>query len=143
MKRETYRGAIYRGIGSVDVVDLPYPECGDEDVIVRNLMTGVCGSDVAAYRHGGDDYMIWRDHEFGHEAVSEVVEMGRNIKGLELGDHVSPNRLRQYGIGAQILNALGLHELILLTNSPNPKPVGLEGYGLTIVGTRPILPREG
>jgi 2-desacetyl-2-hydroxyethyl bacteriochlorophyllide A dehydrogenase len=92
MKRETYRGAIYRGIGSVDVVDLPYPECGDDDVIVRNLMTGVCGSDVAAYRHGGDDYMIWRDHEFGHEAVSEVVEMGRNVKGLQLGDHVFVNQ---------------------------------------------------
>jgi 3,4-dihydroxy 2-butanone 4-phosphate synthase/GTP cyclohydrolase II len=57
---------------------------------------------------------------------------------LDLGDHVSPHRLRQYGIGAQILNALGLHQLILLTNSPNPKPVGLEGYGLSIAGTRPI-----
>ena len=40
---------------------------------------------------------------------------------LDLGDHVSPHRLRQYGIGAQILNALGLHELVLLTNSPNPR----------------------
>jgi 3,4-dihydroxy 2-butanone 4-phosphate synthase/GTP cyclohydrolase II len=57
---------------------------------------------------------------------------------LEIGDHVSPNRLRQYGIGAQILNALGLHDLVLLTNSPNPRPVGLEGYGLSIAGTRPI-----
>lgn len=61
---------------------------------------------------------------------------------LEIGDHVSPNRLRQYGIGAQILNALGLHELILLTNSPNPRPVGLEGYGLSIAGTRTITPSE-
>jgi 2-desacetyl-2-hydroxyethyl bacteriochlorophyllide A dehydrogenase len=92
MTRETYRGAIYRGIGSVEVVDLPYPECGDDDVIVRNLMTGVCGSDVAAYRHGGDDYMIWRDHEFGHEAVSEVVEIGCNVTGLRLGDHVFVNQ---------------------------------------------------
>jgi 3,4-dihydroxy 2-butanone 4-phosphate synthase/GTP cyclohydrolase II len=61
---------------------------------------------------------------------------------LDIGDHVSPNRLRQYGIGAQILSALGLHELVLLTNSPNPRPVGLDGYGLRIVGTRPILPPE-
>jgi 3,4-dihydroxy 2-butanone 4-phosphate synthase/GTP cyclohydrolase II len=62
---------------------------------------------------------------------------------LETGDHVSPNRLRQYGIGAQILSALGLRDLVLLTNSPNPRPVGLEGYGLSIVGTRPIPPAEG
>jgi threonine dehydrogenase-like Zn-dependent dehydrogenase len=92
MSRETYRGAIFRGPGSVDVVDLPYPACGDDDVIVRNLMTGVCGSDVSAYRHGGDDHMIWKDHEFGHESVAEVVEIGRNVKGLSLGDHVFPNQ---------------------------------------------------
>lgn len=61
---------------------------------------------------------------------------------LDLGDHTSPERLRQYGIGAQILGALGLCNLILLTNSPSPRPVGLEGYGLTITGTRPI-PQSG
>lgn len=92
MKPTTYQAAIYRGFGSVDVVELAYPECGDDDVIVRNLMTGVCGSDVAAWRHGGDDNMIWRDHEFGHESVAEVVEIGRNVRGLQLGDHVFPNQ---------------------------------------------------
>jgi threonine dehydrogenase-like Zn-dependent dehydrogenase len=92
MKRETYKAAIYRGIGKVDVVDLPYPECDDDDVIVHNLLTGVCGSDVAAYRHGGDANMIWADHEFGHKSVAEVVEIGRNVNGLNLGDHVFPNQ---------------------------------------------------
>jgi 2-desacetyl-2-hydroxyethyl bacteriochlorophyllide A dehydrogenase len=91
VKGQSYRAAIFRGVGSVDVVDLPYPQCGDDDVIVRNLMCGVCGSDLASYRYGGDDQMTWKDHEFGHEAVSEVVEIGRNVKGLKLGDHVFPN----------------------------------------------------
>ncbi len=54
----------------------------------------------------------------------------------------SPKELRQYGTGAQILGALGVSEIILLTNSPAPKVVGLDGYGLTIVATRPI-PRQG
>lgn len=92
MKPESYKAAIFRGIGNVDVVELPYPECGDDDVIVRNLLTGVCGSDVSAYRHGGDQNMIWQDHEFGHESVSEVVEIGRNVRGLAIGDHVFPNQ---------------------------------------------------
>lgn len=87
----TFKGAIYRGIGKIDIVDLAYPECGDDDVILRNLLTGVCGSDVAAYYHGGDDGMIWKDHEFGHEAVSEVVQIGKNVTGLAIGDHVFPN----------------------------------------------------
>jgi threonine dehydrogenase-like Zn-dependent dehydrogenase len=92
MKPSSYKAAIYRDIGHVDVIELPYPECGKDDVIVRNILTGVCGSDVSAYRHGGDDNMIWRDHEFGHEALSEIVEIGCNVKGLALGDHVFVNQ---------------------------------------------------
>jgi 3,4-dihydroxy 2-butanone 4-phosphate synthase / GTP cyclohydrolase II len=46
----------------------------------------------------------------------------------------SDHRLVVYGVGAQILTDLGVRELTLLTNSPLPKVVGLEGYGLTIVG---------
>ncbi|ARE41883.1 3,4-dihydroxy-2-butanone 4-phosphate synthase [Rhodovulum sp. P5] len=54
------------------------------------------------------------------------------------GVDASPQTLRQYGLGAQILAALGLHKLELLTNSPLPKVVGLEAYGLSIEGTRKI-----
>jgi len=45
--------------------------------------------------------------------------------------------LRNYGIGAQILGALGIHEMILLTNTHH-SPVGLSGYGLEIVEERSI-----
>ena len=45
--------------------------------------------------------------------------------------------LRDYGVGAQILTALGVHDMVLLTNSHHT-PVALGGYGLKIVGERPI-----
>ena len=45
--------------------------------------------------------------------------------------------LRDYGVGAQILAALGVHDMVLLTNS-HQTPVALAGYGLAIVGERPI-----
>jgi 3,4-dihydroxy 2-butanone 4-phosphate synthase / GTP cyclohydrolase II len=45
--------------------------------------------------------------------------------------------LRDYGVGAQILSELGVHDMILLTNTHHTL-VGLEGYGLSIVGERPI-----
>jgi 3,4-dihydroxy 2-butanone 4-phosphate synthase/GTP cyclohydrolase II len=47
-------------------------------------------------------------------------------------------RLVDYGVGAQILLDLGICEMELLSNSPLPKIIGLEGYGLKIVGRRPI-----
>ena len=57
---------------------------------------------------------------------------------LAQGGRVSPQILRQYGLGAQILSALGIHRMILVTDSPKPKVVGLEAYGLSIEGTHPI-----
>jgi 3,4-dihydroxy 2-butanone 4-phosphate synthase/GTP cyclohydrolase II len=45
--------------------------------------------------------------------------------------------LRSYGIGAQILAALGIHDMVLLTNTRH-SPVGLSGYGLAIVEERCI-----
>ncbi|MBL0318261.1 MAG: 3,4-dihydroxy-2-butanone-4-phosphate synthase [Alphaproteobacteria bacterium] len=51
-----------------------------------------------------------------------------------LGKRTEPyGNLREYGIGAQILRDLGVHEMILLTNSKRAV-VGIEGYGLKIVG---------
>lgn len=50
---------------------------------------------------------------------------------LDSGGDATPT-LRKYGIGAQILLALGLQDIILLTNSKAPRIVGLEGYGLSI-----------
>ena len=46
--------------------------------------------------------------------------------------------LRDYGVGAQILADLGLHQIRLLTNNPK-KVIGLEGYGLKVVETVPII----
>jgi 3,4-dihydroxy 2-butanone 4-phosphate synthase/GTP cyclohydrolase II len=82
-------------------------------------------------------------------AMRVIAEAGRGVVVLlrdtemkiDLGG-ASPQKLRQYGLGAQILAALGIGEMELVTNSGRPRVVGLEAYGLTIAGTRPI-PREG
>ena len=49
----------------------------------------------------------------------------------------SPEELRDYGVGAQILGDLDVHNMILLTNS-RPNIIALEGYGLSISGWQPI-----
>jgi 3,4-dihydroxy 2-butanone 4-phosphate synthase / GTP cyclohydrolase II len=86
-----------------------------------------------------------RRNEFG-DAMSLIATEGRGAlvllrdttMKLVTDSEVSPQTLRQYGLGAQILSSLGLSKLILLTNSPRPKVVGLDAYGLEIVGTRKI-----
>jgi 3,4-dihydroxy 2-butanone 4-phosphate synthase/GTP cyclohydrolase II len=50
------------------------------------------------------------------------------------------SRLKEYGVGAQILIDLGIESMILLTNTSGRRVVALEGYGLKIVETRPVTP---
>ena len=50
----------------------------------------------------------------------------------------SPQTMRQYGLGAEILASLGLSKITLVTNSAAPKVIGLDAWGLTIAGTRAI-----
>jgi 3,4-dihydroxy 2-butanone 4-phosphate synthase/GTP cyclohydrolase II len=66
--------------------------------------------------------------------MSEQIERGRDRR-------VAPPMIRDYGIGAQILADLGVRDLIRLSNNPRPI-VGLEGYGLRVLETRPI-PKGG
>jgi len=47
-------------------------------------------------------------------------------------------RVKEYGVGAQILLDLGIKDMLLLTDTPEKKIVALDGYGLNIVGTHPI-----
>ncbi|MGZ5821649.1 MAG: 3,4-dihydroxy-2-butanone-4-phosphate synthase [Croceibacterium sp.] len=66
----------------------------------------------------------------------------RAIESLErqqsqVEDYQLPPEQRDYGVGAQILAELGVHDMILLTNTKHSL-VGLEGYDLSIVGERPI-----
>ena len=80
----------------------------------------------------------------GRGALVLLHDMSPNAISTKLsGSGVSPKELRQYGVGAQILGALGVTEMIMLTNSPAPKVVGLDGYGITITGVRPIPKRGG
>ncbi|NEX45795.1 3,4-dihydroxy-2-butanone-4-phosphate synthase [Pseudotabrizicola algicola] len=86
-----------------------------------------------------------RTSEFA-AAMRMIAEEGRGVlvllrdlnMKLTSDAEASPQTLRQYGIGAQILVSLGIHDLTLLTNSPQPKVVGLDAYGLSITGTRRI-----
>jgi 3,4-dihydroxy 2-butanone 4-phosphate synthase/GTP cyclohydrolase II len=66
-----------------------------------------------------------------------VLLRDTTMKIVQAGEH-SPQTLRQYGLGAQILSALGLSKITLVTNSQAPRVVGLEAYGLSIAGTRAI-----
>jgi threonine 3-dehydrogenase len=70
--------------------EVPRPAPGDADVLIRVLRTGICGTDLHIY--GWDEWA--RRHvpvllTIGHEFVGEVVQLGADVSGLNVGDLVS------------------------------------------------------
>ena len=70
--------------------DIPEPEIGINDVLIRVLRTGICGTDVHIY-----DWDAWsRDTikvpmAIGHEFVGEIAEIGSNVHDFRVGELVS------------------------------------------------------
>jgi L-iditol 2-dehydrogenase len=71
----------------LEMVDMPVPEIGSDDVLVRVRACGICGSDV----HGYDGSTGRRRPPLimGHEAAGEVSAFGGNVKDLKAGDRVT------------------------------------------------------
>ena len=70
-----------------------------------------------------------------HAASPGSLSRATDLRAGKTGE--SGEGQRSYGIGAQILAALGIHDMILLSNTRH-SPVALSGYGLAIVEERPI-----
>ena len=70
--------------------DIPEPEIGINDVLIRVLRTGICGSDIHIY-----DWNEWAQQTIpvpmaiGHEFVGEVVAVGSNVNDFQAGELVS------------------------------------------------------
>jgi 3,4-dihydroxy 2-butanone 4-phosphate synthase/GTP cyclohydrolase II len=65
------------------------------------------------------------------------TSLSDRVRARIAGGAISGDQLRDYGVGAQILLDLGVREMILLSNTKRTI-VGLDGYGLTVAGQRPI-----
>lgn len=100
--------------------------------------------DLLAVKGGRDDVLA-RSMEIIAREGRGVVVLIRESRATYISDlllrkeatpETTPQRLKEYGVGAQILLDLGVQDMILLTNSVSRKIVGLEGYGLRVVGTR-------
>lgn len=48
------KAGIYLGKEKVEIREIPLPEVGDNDVLVRNIYSSVCGTDVAVFMHGSN-----------------------------------------------------------------------------------------
>ncbi len=74
------------GIGDLRVVELPIPEIGDEQVLLKVRAVGVCGSDIARVMQVGAQRM---PVTIGHEFSAEIAQVGSRVRGWSEGDRVA------------------------------------------------------
>lgn len=112
------KAAIYNGKRNILLKELPQPKAGINDIVVKNLYASICGTDVAVYQHGpGTGHKITVGEEFGHEVVSEVIEVGRNVKDIKVGDRVYPYPRLAKGDTKRAGTIGGFSEYILIPNA--------------------------
>ena len=77
------KAGIYLGKESIEIREVDLPEVGDNDVLVQNLYSSICGTDVAVFTHGPNTgHKIDVGGEFGHETISRIVKAGKMLQTL-------------------------------------------------------------
>ena len=70
-------------------VDLPVPEPGPLEVLVRIAYVGICGSDVEAYLGHRNPEFLSKPPRLGHEPSGVIEKVGERVTGLKVGDRVA------------------------------------------------------
>ena len=86
----TMKVAVMEGIGKMGYTERPIPVPKDDEVLVKLEYVGICGSDMHYYEMGRiGDYVVEPPFVLGHEPGGTVVEVGRNVTHLKVGDRVA------------------------------------------------------
>ncbi|SFD25628.1 zinc-dependent alcohol dehydrogenase [Clostridium uliginosum] len=117
------KAAIYNGEKNIILTNKETPVCNDNDILVKNIYASICGSDIAVYFHGEHGHRIIKGQEFGHEMVSKVVTVGKNVKDIKVGDRVYPYPLLARGDPKRAGSLGGFSEYILIPNCELNKQV--------------------
>lgn len=82
--------AVMLGIGKMGFEERQIPKVKDNEVLVKLEYVGICGSDLHYYETGAiGNYVVKPPFVLGHEPGGIVVEVGKSVKNLKVGDKVA------------------------------------------------------
>ena len=79
------KAAIFYGDGEIRVEERPVPEIGPNEVLVKIIAAGICGSDVIRHR---TTPKLPEGIMFGHEYSGQIIKIGKRVENLSVGDRV-------------------------------------------------------
>ena len=83
------KASRFLGNKTFAVADLPTPHAGPGELVLRNQVCGVCGTDVHIYHGEPGSADVNPPVVLGHEYSGEVVEVGEGVTGFAVGNHVT------------------------------------------------------
>lgn len=83
------KASRFLGNKTFAVADLPTPHAGPGELVLRNQVCGVCGTDVHIYHGEPGSADVNPPVVLGHEYSGEVVEVGEGVTDFAVGDHVT------------------------------------------------------
>ncbi len=84
------RAAFMTALDKMEIREIPVPVPTDKQVLVQLEYVGICGSDVH-YFHSGriGNFVVEGDFMLGHECAGTIVEVGKDVTSLKVGDRVA------------------------------------------------------
>lgn len=98
------------GPGDLRLAPFAADDPGPDDVTIKLARGGICGSDLHYYNHGGFGTVRLREPMvLGHEVSGHVVQLGKNVRDLKIGDLVAVSPSRRCGSCCECLRGLPNH----------------------------------
>ena len=91
------KAAIWAGTEQMSIGDLPVPAYENNEVLLRIVSTGVCGTDLSIYKGKFDDKRAVPPMVLGHEFCGVIEETGKDVKIFSKGDFVTVDALLSCG----------------------------------------------
>ena len=81
------KAAVLEALDTIHVKDIPEPDCGDNEAVLKVESCAVCGSDIRIFHYGNDRVQF--PAVMGHEVSGTVVSVGKNVTKVREGQRIA------------------------------------------------------
>lgn len=87
---QTMQAAVMHSPRQIRIETVPVPDIAPDEVLIKVMAVGICGSDLHYYTHGRiGKYVVEKPIILGHECSGDVAAVGADVTGFKVGDRVA------------------------------------------------------
>ncbi|HTG67614.1 MAG TPA: NAD(P)-dependent alcohol dehydrogenase [Candidatus Udaeobacter sp.] len=87
---QTMKAAVMHNTREITIEQYPVPQIGPDEVLIKVMAVGICGSDLHYYSHGRiGKYVVDKPFILGHECAGDIAAIGSNVQRFQVGDRVA------------------------------------------------------